>query len=199
MTLLNSVHKELLRAGLFREVAIDVSLTDGTREYQPSGLTTSLRINSAYYVTSATERHRISPVTVQELDDNHPTWRQDTDEGTPQLYYWRMPSSSDSSTPYVGFWPIPDTTTSTYPKVTLYVSQATVLETTDELPVGMLSNEVYLYGMAWRWATRRDREMEAFYRGLYNEALAKETRHLAEVTGIHQKIMPGWLTKGVSR
>lgn len=195
LILANIVHAELLNSEDFREVAIDVSLTDGTREYAPSGITSIMRVTRAYFRESATSDKELIPMTVQTMDDDFPGWRVDTDEGDPIYFYWTNPSSGDASSPKIGFHPIPDTTTSGgYPKVTLYTRQATSLDTSDEIPSQlMFGSLVYLRGMAALWAERRDREMYDAYKKLYDETKGKEIAHLQNLVGVTPSILPNWL------
>ena len=151
--LLNMVHKRIISRLAIRETTRDISLTDGTREYDLNEADTHIR--AAYYIRSATagDYKELIPRSVDWMDEFNDGWRASTDESEPNEYYVASLIDSDTSKKRIGFHQIPPTTTSGgYPVVRLYVVQNATLSGADTIPADLLDSQIYLDGMSWLYA-----------------------------------------------
>lgn len=132
-----------------RDTTLDISLTDGTREYDLAE--DAIQIRAAYYVSSATagDFHELRQTSIDKLDQVEGSWRQRADESKPSRYYIKTATNTRTAKKQIGFDPIPPTTTSTYPKVVLYVTDADDLQSADTLPTSLQDSQIYLDGMSY--------------------------------------------------
>lgn len=143
----NEVHQDLLRQLPIVTATEDISLVAGTQEYAYAEAT--IKIVSAEYFGSATDRHHMFPTDLDHLNNNEPGWRS-RGRGRPTRYYlWRDSSGNG----VIGFDPTPVSTTSGgYPLVRLYQTRVETLTGASNLPEGILSAELYVYGAQRRFA-----------------------------------------------
>lgn len=151
-----------------------ISLTQGTREYDlPDDLT---NIREAYYQPSATaDTWQVLQGTTRDLLARVDTgWLADSSQNVPQRYYVDQAADSDSGKRIIGFDQVPQVTTSGgYPNVTLYTVETADLTLSETMPIGIYTDDVLLYEMAYRWAIRQDPERVDYWKGLRDEALAE--------------------------
>lgn len=144
LKMMNDEHFDICRyVKLYQDTTVTVSLTAETREYSLSA--SVMHIWNAAYFTSATAYTPLRQTSVDKLDNDYPTWRNQS-SGIPYQYY--------ESGGYVGFYPTPNTTTSAgYPKVTLYCQSITTFTaTSDSLPTQINNADPWIYGLARRFA-----------------------------------------------
>lgn len=144
LKMLNDEHFDICRyVKLYQDTTVSVSLTSGTREYALSA--SVMHIWNAAYFTSATSYTPLRQTSRDRLDNDFPSWLQQS-SGTPYQYY--------ESGGYIGFYPTPNATTSGgYPIVTLYCQSITAFTaTSDSLPAQINNADPWIYGLARRFA-----------------------------------------------
>lgn len=180
---INLVHQELLWELPLITTSEDISLTAGTQEYAVNA--ECIRIISAELVSSATVRTPIEIVRKEYLDQVQPGWRSIT-RGTPSRMYLTR-----STTAYtVGLLPIPVTTTSGgYPVLRLHESRTDELSTGDNLPQGLMTPDVYVYGALYRFAldNRATDDEVAMFKKMFEESKQKERKR-------HESMSPAPVT-----
>lgn len=144
----------------------DISLAAGTIEYV---LDEDIRkVLSAELRKSATDIRPLRAIGKSQLKG---AWR-DGPRGDPGRFYT---AGNSSGTRVVGFTPTPITTTSGgYPIVRLYVTRTSTLTALGNLPLGMRSSDVYVFGINRRLCADSKRDEEAYWHEKYLEQLAKE-------------------------
>lgn len=150
LRLLNMIHGRILARLGIRDDTLDISLTDGTREYDLAE--TARQIRDAYYIASATagDYHILTETSMDKLDLTDSGWRQRANEEKPRWFYVKTATNTNTSKKQIGFDPIPGTTTSGgYPKVTLYITEHTDLVGADTIPPSLQDSQIYLDGMSW--------------------------------------------------
>ena len=145
-----------------RNGTVSVSLTSGQQEYQhdPSGLIT--QTHEVYYwpsatASAATQLTQMDPDRLAAFQTN---WRsQSQTTGIPTEYYILSATANGASTggqAIIGFYPVPPTTTSAgYPIAIMNVTTAATLSSGDNVPVNLLSDDIYVYLMCERFCSYR--------------------------------------------
>jgi len=166
----NEVHDDLCRKVPQILATEDITLVAAQQEY--TLLEASLQIYHAEYWTSATYRVPLNAFDVTAWDIQSPNWRA-VPQGQPTFYAaWR--NSTDN---VLVLHPKPATaTTGGYPMVRLYVSRGETLTSSGNLPKGISSADVYVFGIAMRYAADRVPSKFAFYEKRYEKALSAEIR-----------------------
>lgn len=170
----NDAHRIILARTRLREVTIQVSLTNGTREYDLTE--TALLILAAEYRQTATSYRALSEISVDALDENHAGWRSNTITGTPLRYYIIHHNNSNTAKMQVGFYPTPNTTTATgYPIVDIHAIREATLANTDAVPPQLLSDAVYVSVMCEQACREIEsfRDQWQFWNGLKDKDLAE--------------------------
>lgn len=170
-SLFTDAHHYLLRRLKMRNATVNISLTQGTRQYDLSDAV--VRIHEAYYQPSADEstHSRLGATTYDQLVAQPGNWR-DGGKGQPMTYFVTSATDTDSAKAQIGFIPIPnETTAGTYPRVTLHVTQYALLTTTETLPSQVVIDDVYLYEMARRWSIVQDMDRTAYWTNMATTAL----------------------------
>jgi hypothetical protein len=161
-----------------REAAVTIPLTPGTREYDLPGTVAAVR--EAYYEPSAepTEWRALSGTSVDALARTEAGWQASAD-GVPVRFYVRTAADEDSGKRVIGFDPIPIIgTEGTYPRIRLHAVQRAELTGTETVPDFLLSDEWFLYEMAYRYAIRQDRGVVAQWMQLRDDEQAKWSAYL---------------------
>ncbi|MGV3613835.1 MAG: hypothetical protein ACO1SV_00750 [Fimbriimonas sp.] len=155
-----------------RATAIAVPLTAGIREVAlPEGV---VAIREAYLEPGEAPGswQALQGTTVDLLARLEPGWRSGGSPGTPQRYYVDQASDGDSGQRVIGFDPIPDASTSgTYPRVRIYAVQTAEITEGEPVPVGIFTDDVILYEMAYRWAVRQDPGRVGLWKAMRDEAV----------------------------
>lgn len=192
LRLFNMIHKRILARLGIRDTTLDISLTDGTREYDLAE--TAMQIRAAYYVRSATDAYQLEELTIDGNDILDKGWRTDTTEQEPTSYYILTATNSNTSKKRIGFDPIPPTTTSTYPKVTLYITQHTDLIGSDTLPTSLQDSQIYLDGMSWLFAKARRLPSADHWKNEFEKRCQEEIAFINSVTRHEPTIyLPSWV------
>lgn len=190
LTLFNRVHSDLLEAIPFKVTNEDISLTSGTYAYSINELT--LKIWTYDYLTSATQGRRLVEYEHEAYNRDHPNWKL-TPSGTPSsVSLWR---SGSETTLFVH--PIPNVTTSGgYPIIRCEVSRSESLATSDYTPKGLGSVDVYITGMAKRYARYRKRDEYAFWSAQYQEELDRELKTWQRRSvETKPQLIPNWMPR----
>ena len=147
-----------------RENEVDISLTEGVREYDLAGTMAATR--EAYYKPQEDPStwQVLYGVSIDQLARVEPGWRGNDNTGDPNRYYIKAKADSDSGQRVIGFDPLPQTTTSGgYPIVTLYCVQLADLTASETVPDFVITDEWFLYEMSARYAVRQDREQTLYW------------------------------------
>ena len=193
------VYREIMNFLGIEEDLQQENLTDGTREYELSYDPILTQIKAVYYVESATSAVRLTPVSVDWMDDHVDQWRTTTETGTPDKFYIRYPDSSGVTTEgkfVVGLDPIPDTTTSGgYPILNLYGTEYQILAATDKIPAFFPSVSVFVEGMKRDYASNRDQEKYEFFKRNFEHELHKCHAYLNnQIEDLDSsRIVPVWM------
>ena len=192
--LLNNANREILfRCRLLREDVIQVSLTDGTRQYDLSE--NALTVLSVDYKRSATDRKVLRATSVDEMDMYRPGWRSEsTDaEGEPHSFFIVGVDSSDTSKQQIAFDPIPSTTTSSgYPIVDVHCIEDATLSTTETVHPMLLSDEIYVDVMMRELCKDRDPAGYPYYEQLAERQIAKNILFLHGKDREPARLVPGY-------
>ena len=166
-SLFNDVYKEILLSLQLRTNTVNISLTADTATYDLDE--NIIRVHEAWYDTDATPVNSkcLEQVSLDALRLLYPH-ESTQSAGTPRMIYSTSAVSSDSGKQQVGLIPPPDTSTAgTYPRLRLVVTQYATLTASETLPNSVLTDDLFLYGMAKKWAIRQDAERVAYWTQLY--------------------------------
>lgn len=167
LVLFNRALKELGTRCELRNSVQYVNLVAGQREYAIDA--NQVTVYAAYLEKSSDSSNWIvlTETSVAKLDELSRGWRMVNGGYGAYQYYITSAADGDASKPMIGFHPAPDATTSgTYPRVALYSSVHHDLDGADNLPSNVLSEDVFLYRMAYRWSVRRDPDKAAYWQTL---------------------------------
>src|SRR3990167_8936425 len=83
LRLINMIHKRIVSRLGIRDTTLDISLTDGTREYDLAE--DAVQIRAAFYVSSATagDSHELIATSLDKLDITDGAWRRRANEEKP--------------------------------------------------------------------------------------------------------------------
>lgn len=126
----------------------DLSLTAGVTSYNlPADV---VEVLVALYVSGPGSATCLLRTTQDELAERTPDWEFQT-SATPQKFYvYGDNSALRQSELKLGLYPTPAASTSgTYPFVRCYVTEVKTLQSTDSLPEGLASYDVYLEGACY--------------------------------------------------
>ncbi len=168
----NEVHDDLCREVPQILTTEDITLVADQQEYALAEL--SMQVYHAEYWTSATYRVPLNAFDLTAWDLESPNWRAVAHSQPTYYSIWR--NTTDN---ILVLHPKPATATdggTGYPKVRLYVSRGEALTSGSNLPKGLSSADLYVFGIAMRYAADRVPTKYAFYKKLYDEALSKEIR-----------------------
>ena len=182
-TLLEDVIKEIYLRLPARNTEIDISLTDGTQEYNFDVDVTRIQ-QVVFKETASVETWvRLDATNIDKLGMTEPDWRLSDTEGSPTTYYITSAVDSDTAKPMIGFLPIPDTTTAAgYPKVTCYVTKYAAISSSETMPSNFLNDKVVMYGMARDWAVLKNKDNDiAKWQKLFEMELAKNEVHMSNL------------------
>jgi hypothetical protein len=169
-SLFNDVYKEILLSLQLRTNTVTVNLTAGTGTYDLSE--NIIRIHEVLYQASASSTgEALTHTSLAEMRILCPNYAQ-AGQGTPLYAYTTSATDTDSGKMQLGLYPVPNVSTSgTYPRVVLHVTQYAVLSGTETLPNAILTDDLFLYGMSYKWAVRQDPEKVAYWHQLYNQEM----------------------------
>lgn len=179
--LLDDVLKGIYSRLPARNTSVDISLTDGTQEYDYNVDITRTQSVLFKETSDPSTWVRLEATNVDELNLKNPSWRSDDTEGSPTKYYVTSAVSSDTAKPVIGFLPIPDTTTSGgYPKVTAFVTQWASLTSSETMPSNFIDDHVIVFGMCYYWAIRSGRDVNEIgkWNKLYENELGRTEVHM---------------------
>ncbi len=167
---INEVHDELCRDIPQILDTEDITLTAGTQDYALNELT--LQVYHAEYWTNASTRRPMNAFDVPGWNLQNPNWRA-VGQNQPTYYaVWRNETDN-----ILVLHPTPaSSTVSSYPFVRLYVSRGEALDSGDNLPKNLGSADLYVFGVAMRYALDRVPAKYNFYKARYDEAFAREIR-----------------------
>lgn len=171
-SLFNDVYKEILMSLQVRTNSITISLTANTATYDLDE--SVIRVHEAWYDVDATPANSrlLTQVSLDALRLLYPHERTQY-VGEPRQIYSTSAVSSDSGKQQVGLIPVPETSTSgTYPRLRLVVTQYATLTGSETLPNSILTDDLFLYAMAKKWAVRQDPEKVAYWTKLYSGEMA---------------------------
>jgi hypothetical protein len=177
-SIFQDVYREVLMSIEIRTNTVTFNVTAGTADYDISENT--IRILEAYWQTgaSAADLHPLTQISLRELSITNPSFRK-LGNGRPDSIYSTSTIDADTGKLQVGLYPVPSESTSgTYPRVLLYVTQYVNLTGSDTIPNSVLTDNLFLYGMAYQWAVRQDPEKAAYWQKLYNLELGKNQDHV---------------------
>lgn len=173
LSLLNATRNEVLSNFPLVLDTVDVTpLTAGTASYNLESLNI-LRVWGAAYVTAAGTASQLERADYYDQILRDSTFLIPTTQGTPERFYI---TSNDGGTSglSLGLYPRPDTSTgATYPYVRLYATTYETLTAGSSFYDDIPSSEVYVMGMAMRWARRRRRDQAEFYSQQFAIEMAK--------------------------
>lgn len=187
----NKVHREVVFQVPLRVTTRDIAFTTA-QEYALQD--TEVRIWSVELYTSATSHRPLTETSVEYLNIRQRGWRSRPTSNTTSMYYvW-----SNTTGRVIGLVPAPASAASGgYPLVRLYVSQADVLTTASNIPAGLLTDDLYTYGMAARYAEDEHRDQMDLWLGRYYDALEREYQFcVGKAAQDKPQIIPGWLPSG---
>lgn len=201
LTLFLQVFREVCGLAQIEAGSQDESLTDGTREYEIAYAPRISSIREALYITSASARKQLKPISTDWLDQNAAGWREDTQTGEPWGYYIEAQNSSGVTVEgkiVVGLHPIPDTTSTgspiAYPFLRLYGTHYEDLAATDKIPAIFPNVTVFAAGMRAKYAARRDLPKAAMYDDLWRRELHATLAFIDQLQeDADPKIVPTWL------
>lgn len=176
--LFEDVYREVLSTIQIRNTTVSIPLVAGQREYDLSE--DVFKVHEAYYEESsdASGWFVLEETSMDALVRLEKGWRAFTGDSRPLRYWTSSTVDGDSGKPVLALDPVPPATTSgTYPRVRLYVTQYAPLTGSETVPSGLLSDDVYLYGMAYKWAVRRDPERAGYWKQLYSDEMVAERKH----------------------
>ena len=152
------------------------------------------RIYGAEYWESSSSRRTLRNVADSALFQREPLW-QSQDAGIPTRWYL---TSSNAGARRIGFLPATNTATSgTYPFIRLYVTRVKTLTAGQTVPHGISNDDVFVHGMAYRWAqdTRPDQAAELY--AVYQEFLKREVSYNYNTAAFEPPaVRPNWVTTG---
>jgi hypothetical protein len=182
------VHRDLLANAQIETGEELLDLTAGQREYALDQTDKIVVVRAAYFIKSAQDATKLTPVSTDWLDTYDPTWRTSTQQGRPQRFY-----IEDGK---VGLDPVPDTTTAAgFPQVALYGTTYQALVTTDEVPEIVPTVRVYVEGMKRLYASDRDPALFAQWDAIYQSELHKALAHInGQVEDLESpRLVPTWM------
>ena len=174
-TWINLIHRQILsEIPELRMDSVSVNITSGTQEY--SIAEPVFQVREAEYVTGAGASTKLSGMTLEELDQQMPGWR-NAATGTPQYFYLGSNQASGNSE-VIGLVPAPNATTSTYPYVLLQVSEieASDLTTSSVLPPTIPNARAYIEGVSELAAVQVRQQMAM----MYNSTFEAEVQRIKE-------------------
>lgn len=184
LRLLNMIHKRIVSRLGIRDSTLDISLTDGAREYDLAEAATQIR--KAYYVSSATDGdyHELYETSQDKLDLTDGSWRRRPNEEKPLWYYIATAvTGTRTSKKQIGFDPIPPTTSSGgYPKVTLYITTVDDLQAADAIPTALQDSQIYLDGMSWLFMKEQRDDAADFWKIEYEKRVHEEIAFINKMT-----------------
>lgn len=135
------------------------------------------QLYDVYYVTSATERRQMIPITLKELTALDPDWRYAA-AGDPEYYYL---SSSSAGAVVFGVYPKPDTASSPangtgYPRIDLYYRVAP--SSASEVPDVLRNDDSVLHHMLCRYALRVGDGRHSEYKALADASRGRALKTL---------------------
>lgn len=166
-----------------RGVEVVISLTAGTREYDAEGL---FHVQEAYYEPSSDNNRWVvlQETSLSSIANREPGFRAGQQNQQPWRYWFSTADDSNSAKSVIGLDPIPDTTTATgYPRVRLYGTKYAALSGSDSIPSALLSEDVVLIGMMWRWVMRTDAQKADYWKKNFEKQIdlnVIHTEHKAE-------------------
>jgi hypothetical protein len=156
-----------------------VSLTSGVAQYTLSEEV--IAIHEVWYEPSAVINTH-TRLDVQDLDYLrmfYPQWR-NASGITPILCYTSGGAVGDVGVQTIGFYPTPTLGTSgTYPRVRLEATVRADITGTEAIPAGFLTDDLFLCGMALRWAERRDHERVGYWEDRYARYIGMMRVHVS--------------------
>jgi hypothetical protein len=182
------VHRDLLANAQIETGEELLDLTAGQREYALDQTDKIVVVRAAYFIKSAQDATKLTPVSTDWLDTYDPTWRTSTQQGRPQRFY-----IEDGK---VGLDPVPDTTTAAgFPQVALYGTTYQALVTTDEVPDIVPTVRVYVEGMKRLYASDRDPALFAQWDAIYQSELHKALAYInGQVEDLESpRLVPAWM------
>lgn len=171
----NTIHARICMYLDIRHQEVDINMTDGTADYDlPDELA---RIYAVTYRTSATSVTHLEATTMEKMDYDVPDWRTTSQEGTPSKFLIRSKAdgSGTGDTLVITLYPTPDTTTASgYPHVSVWLTESKEFSaTTDNLPVSLIDERVYVSGIKMLYAEDNALDTTAFFTELYLADLAR--------------------------
>ncbi len=189
LDLANQVHREILAEipELQRTLITTIAPTSGTGEYALGE--TAFQVDLCIYVNASGAASPISGTTVEALDQQSVTWRQDASvsaypvAGKVVQFYVSSASISSANTPVIGFYPVPGFTTGS---IYVYGSQlqASDLSTSSTCLTTLFSSQVYVAGIIYYAACELRPEIAAAWKAAYAEELAKEMKFARSRNGL---------------
>lgn len=180
-TLFDRAHREIVTELPVRSGATDVSLLSGIDSYPlPDNV---FRVEEAYYVSSAdlAAWSRLKPYDFTYEPDDGYDWTYPNAPASPSMGWRVVPNASTLGgglSFQIGPPPSLGSDEDGYPFVRLVGASWSPLEMDDELPRGILSEDLYLAHMAMQWARKRDPERFAYWKAQFDELKGENMRHL---------------------
>ncbi len=167
---LNDVHRDLVGQLPLDARTEDINMVANQQDYTYNE--DDLVIWAGEMLYSSTDRRVLLMTDIQQLDALEPGWRNAAPSQPGRMALWR-----DSSGPIVTMIPAPiDTTSAGYPVLRLHVSRYEALTSDGNLPKGIASPDVYVWGAVARFCAEKEPKRYALYKGLYDEAYKREER-----------------------
>lgn len=197
LELLLDAHREILFRAQIRNSSDDVSLTQGTHEYDlPSGV---LRVFSAVYVESADTGYQLTETSLDAMEVRGDAWLLSLAEEVPSRFYTSTTTSGNTSKLRIGMdAKAPATTSGGYPVLRLRTTKYTALGTGDELPPMIATDEVYVHRVCCGHALDQKRWDEAeHYRAMFEREMDALVSNLKRTAGrLNDSIQVGWAPGG---
>jgi len=180
LTNLNLIVRQLCRTMPLYRTSAQINLVSGTQEYTLAD--TIGQIQQVFREDSATARTELDYASIDELNQEDPTWRY-RDDSTPTRYYiTQVAAASAAGVLKIGFDPTPDTTTATgYPIITVFYTEIPSSDflSSDNTPTLLERPNLLVYGANKLWCeTQKLTDQFMMWDKLWSDEYTRQWNHL---------------------